>query len=90
MNFYQYFIKKIYVSKNNIHHPFTVMTTTPIKKLKLFLLLITLPALVLVLATYLYKINAPVKQTSAKNATENLPVNNTDLSAGSTPYSEHR
>lgn len=66
------------------------MTATPIKKLKLFLLLITLPALVLVLATYLYKINGPVKQASAKNVTENLPANNADLNGVNTPYAEHR
>ncbi|MBN8860730.1 MAG: hypothetical protein J0H29_20225 [Sphingobacteriales bacterium] len=46
------------------------MTGTTLKKLKLFLLLITLPALVLVLASYLYKINASEKQVSAKSASE--------------------
>jgi len=47
-----------------------VMTGTTLKKLKLFLLLITLPALVLVLASYLYKINASEKQVSVKSVSE--------------------
>jgi len=66
------------------------MTAAPIKKLKLFLLLITLPALVLVLATYLYKINTPMKQVSVKNATEKLPAKNAGYNEGDTPFTEHR
>lgn len=66
------------------------MRGTPVKKLKLFLLLITLPALVLVLATYLYRINAPVKQVSAKNVSETLPVNAANPGGENSPHVEYK
>jgi hypothetical protein len=69
LHLYQYFTGNICVSKG-LFTTALAMTGTNLKKLRLFLLLITLPALVLMLATYLYKLNGTDRQVSAKSVSE--------------------